>query len=161
MNNYLLTPPLLFFVFFCFPPPPPPHTFAELIRSQVYAFSIFEYSDCYNFNEMIEFSLWNVIRQLLGRCFSDGCFDRRLLGISAICLFTSCEIATGAWNGLPVFAQKQTDIPTIYYVAFVYLRKSIKQYINGHAENQIFFGIPEFHSIFFWNRSTLKKSDLV
>ena len=99
MNNYLLTPPLLFFVFFCFPPPPPPHTFAELIPSQVYAFSIFEYSDCYNFNEMIEFSLWKVIRQLLARCFSDGCFDRRLLGISAICLFTSCEIATGAWNG--------------------------------------------------------------
>ena len=99
MNNYLLTPPLLFFVFFCFPPPPPPHTFAELIPSQVYAFSIFEYSDCYNFNEMIEFSLWQVIRQLLARCFSDGCFDKRLLGISAICLFTSSEIATGAWNG--------------------------------------------------------------
>ena len=50
MQNFLLTPPLLIFlVSFCFPPPPP-HTFAELIPSQVYAFSIFEYSDCYNFN---------------------------------------------------------------------------------------------------------------
>ena len=55
MTNFLLTPSLLFFLLF--PPPPPPHTFAELILSQVYAFSIFEYSDCYNFNEMIEFSL--------------------------------------------------------------------------------------------------------
>ena len=53
MTNFLLTPPLLFFSF-CFSPPPP-HTFAELIPPQVYAFSIFEYSDCYNFNEMIEF----------------------------------------------------------------------------------------------------------
>ena len=53
---FLLTPSLLIFsVFFSFPPSP--HTFAKLIPSQVYPFSIFEYSDCYNLNEMIEFSL--------------------------------------------------------------------------------------------------------
>ena len=47
--------------FFAYPSPPhffgfllfspPPHTFAELVPSQVYAFSVFEYSDCYNFNK--------------------------------------------------------------------------------------------------------------
>ena len=160
MTNFLLTPPLLFF-FFCFPPSPPPYAFAELIPSQVYAFSIFEYSDCYNFNEMIEFSLWKVMRQLLARCFSDGCFDRRLLGISAICLFTSCEIATRAWKVVSVFAQKQsTDIPTILnYMTFVYLQKSMKQYVNGHAANQIFSAYPNF--IRYSNTSTLKKLEIV
>ena len=31
--------------------------YAKLIPSLVYAFSIFEYSDCYNFNEVIELGL--------------------------------------------------------------------------------------------------------
>ena len=84
MQNFLLSPPLLIFlVSFCFPSPP--HTFAEFIPSQLYAFSIFEYSDCYNFyNNNIEFSLWQVIRQLLATSFSDDCLiDRRLLRIPA------------------------------------------------------------------------------
>ena len=80
------------------------------------------------------------MRQLLARCFSDGCFDRRLLGISAICLFTSCEIAPQRETVLAVFAQKQTDmIPTIKnYMAFVYLQKSMKQYKWTCSESDFF-----------------------
>ena len=113
--------------------------YAKLIPSLVYAFSIFQYSDCYNFNEVIELSLWFVIRQLLARCFSDRCFDRRLLGISAS---TSLPLAksTPERDAIHfVFAQKQTYIPTIKLYGVVYLLKSIKQYINGHEANQIFF----------------------
>ena len=87
--------------------------YAELIPSLVYAFSIFEYSDCYNFNEVIELGLWYVIRQFLARCFRDRCFDRRLLGISALTYLPLAKSTPERDAILFVFALKQTDIPTI------------------------------------------------
>ena len=112
MQNFLLISPLLIFlVSFCFPPPP--HTFEELIPSQVYAFSIFEYSDCYNLIKIIEFSLWQVIN---AKTFSNVFFwwlfnwwvTLKNLSFDP---FTSCEIDTGAWNGRLRFCL-ETDIST-------------------------------------------------
>ena len=50
-------------------------------------------------------------------------------------------------------------LSSLDYMAFVYLLKSIKQYINGHATNQIFSAYPNF--IRCSHRSTLKKSEIV
>ena len=153
MYNFLLTPSLLIF-WFSLVSLLPLIRYAKLIRSLVYAFSIFQYSDCYNFNEVIELSLWYVIRQLLARCFSDRCFDRRLLGISAS---TSLPLAksTPERDAIRfVFAQKQTYIPTIKLYGVVYLLKSIKQYINGHEANQILSAYLNF--IRYSHRSSLK-----
>ena len=50
-------------------------------------------------------------------------------------------------------------LSSLDYMAFVYLLKSIKQYINGHATNQIFSAYPNF--IRYSHRSTLKKSEIV
>ena len=56
MYNFLLTPSLLIF-WFSLVSLLLLIRYAKLIPSLVYAFSIFEYLDCYNFNEVIELSL--------------------------------------------------------------------------------------------------------
>ena len=109
MQNFLLTPPLLIFlVSFCFPPPP--HTFAELIPSQVYAFStVLNSQIAIILIKIIEFSLWQVVRQLLATCFSDDCLvDRRLLRISGSTHLPLAKSTPERETVLFCFAQKQT-----------------------------------------------------
>ena len=106
MQNLLLTPPLLIFWFLFVSlllvirlQSWYPHRYTLLVFLNVQIAIILI--------KIIEFSFWQVIRQVLATCFSDDSLIKNL----SLDPFTSCEIDTGAWNG-PLRFCSDTDIST-------------------------------------------------